>query len=122
MGFSLLKLREVHHRRPSLKTLNIRRCHMFWGIGIALNVALGAVTEPSLQLIGISAGDFGQLEGKGMAQVMRAERCNMSYGLALFCIMPSPDVREDEIECAQRQSSIRSTNGNTGRRQKERRL
>jgi len=46
----------------------------------------------------------------------------MPCGIALLCIMPAPDVLQDKIECAQRHASIGSTNCNTRRRHKERRL
>ena len=46
----------------------------------------------------------------------------MSCGIALFCIMPPPDLLQDEIECAQGQASIRSANGDAFSGQKERYL
>ncbi len=46
----------------------------------------------------------------------------MPRRIALLCIMPAPDVLQDEIECAQGQASIGSANRNTRRRKKERHL
>ena len=46
----------------------------------------------------------------------------MPRRIALLCIMPAPDVFQDEIECSQGQSPIGRANCDTRRRQKERRL
>ena len=50
-------------------------------VRVALNIALGAVAQPTLQLVGIGAGHLGQVEGEGVAQVVGPQGREPSRGI-----------------------------------------
>jgi hypothetical protein len=65
------------------------------------------MTQSPLQLVISSTSHVGKLERKGVSQIVRPKRGDMPRRIALLCIMPAPDVLQDEIECAQGQAPIR---------------
>ena len=56
------------------------------------------MSQPTLQLVGIGASDGGQMEGKGVPQVMGSQWRDMTRGVAELGIMPAPDLLEDQVD------------------------
>lgn len=50
-----------------LEPLDVTRGDGFRRVGVALDVSLRAVSQPSFELVGVGAGGAGELEGEGMA-------------------------------------------------------
>ena len=70
----LLESRVRGAGRPFSELLDVAGGHGLGRVGVALDVALRAVAEPALQLVGIGTGHLGQVEGEGVAQVVGPQR------------------------------------------------
>lgn len=84
----LQALEAFHRRRPilpaqlgenrarihRLELLDVGGSNVLGGIGIALDVALGAMTQPPLQLIGIGASHCRKMERERMPEIVGAKR------------------------------------------------
>jgi hypothetical protein len=62
----------VHTQREieGSELLDVGGGDLFRGVGVALDIALRAVTEPSLQLVGIRTSRLREVEGEGVTQIM----------------------------------------------------
>ena len=64
------------------------------------------MAQPPLQLVGIGAGDLGQMKGKGMAQIVRPQGRAPSTGIDQLGVVVAADLFEDEVDRAWRQPAI----------------
>jgi hypothetical protein len=68
-----------HHgltpRRATLsELLDLAGGDVLGRVGVALDVPLRALAEPAFQLVGAGTGHLGDVEGEGVAQVVRPEQ------------------------------------------------
>ncbi len=74
-------------------------------VRVALDVALRAVAEPPLQLVGIGPGGRREPEGEGVAQIMRAQRRDAAGRVTDLRVVPPPDLFQQHVDRARRKPS-----------------
>src|SRR5215211_1635550 len=74
--------------------------HGLGRVGVTLDVPLRAVAETALQLVGVGARHLGQVEGEGMAEVMRAERRDPPSIIGQLSIVPAADLLQQQVDRA----------------------
>src|SRR3712207_7373484 len=58
-------------------------------VGVALDVALRAVAQPPFQLVGVGARHLGEVEGEGVAQVVRPQRGDVTARVLQLGVVPA---------------------------------
>ncbi|GAC1446085.1 MAG: hypothetical protein NVSMB52_09520 [Chloroflexota bacterium] len=74
-----------------------------------------------LEFIGIGASHRRKMERERMPEIVGAKRRDVPDTIIEFSIMPAPNLLEDEVDGAHRETTVLSSCRNTGRRQEERR-
>ena len=79
---------------------------LFRGIGVALDVALRAVAQATLQLVGIGARHLGEVEREGMAEIVGPERRDPPSSVSYLGVMPAADLLEQQVDRSGREPTI----------------
>ena len=97
--------RSLRVRVGNSEILDVAGGNLLRRVGVALNVALRAAPQSPLQLVGIRPGDLRQVEGEGMAQVVRPQGRAVATGILQFRAASVPDLFQDEVDGPQQVES-----------------